>query len=49
MIVVASCCTVGFLLAGVTENGWIGLAASLACIGVVMAVIKAKVNPPAEN
>ena len=49
VIVVASCCTVGFLLAGVTENGWIGLAASLACIGVVMAVIKAKVNPPAEN
>ena len=49
VIVVATCCTAGFLIAGVTQNGWIGLAVSLACIAVAMFVIRAKINPPAEN
>ena len=47
--VVAACCTAGFLVAGITQNGWIGLAVSLACIVVVMSIIRAKINPPAEN
>ncbi len=47
--VVAACCTAGFLVAGITQNGWIGLAVSLACIAVVMSIIRAKINPPAEN
>ena len=49
VVVVATCCAAGFLVAGITQNGWIGLAASLACIALVMFVIRAKVNPPAEN
>lgn len=49
VLVVATCCTVGFLVAGVTQNGWIGLAVSLACIALAMFVIRAKINPPAES
>ncbi|MBQ7475956.1 MAG: Na+/H+ antiporter NhaC family protein [Selenomonadaceae bacterium] len=45
VIVVAACCTVGFLIAGVTQNGWLGLCSSLACIAAVMFVIRAKVTP----
>ena len=49
VIVVATCCTAGFLVAGVTQNGWIGLAVSLACIALAMFVIRAKVSAPREN
>lgn len=49
VIVVSACCTVGFLVAGVAQNGWIGLAVSLACIALAMFVIRAKINPPADS
>ena len=49
VIVVALCCTVGFLVAGVAQNGWLGLAASLACIALAMFVIRAKVSEPINN
>ncbi len=43
VLTVSSCCVVGYLVAGVTLNGWLGLAAGLACLAVVMIVVRAKV------
>ena len=43
VLTVSSCCVVGYLVAGVTQSGWLGLGASLACLAVVMAVVRAKV------
>ena len=45
VLTVSSCCVVGYLVGGITENGWLGLVASLACLGLVMIVIRAKVPP----
>ena len=49
VITVAACCTAGFLTAGITQNGWIGLAVSLACIAVVMFVVRARVSLPRQS
>lgn len=49
VLVVAECCAAGFLVAGLTQNGWIGLAVSLACIVAAMFVIRATVSAPDEN
>ncbi len=43
VLTVSSCCAVGYLVGGVTQNGWFGLGAALACLAVVMIVIRAKV------
>ncbi|MBR6713223.1 MAG: Na+/H+ antiporter NhaC family protein, partial [Selenomonadaceae bacterium] len=43
VLTVSSCCVVGYLVAGVTQSGWLGLGISLACLAVVMAVVRAKV------
>lgn len=43
VLTVSACCVVGYIVGGVAENGWLGLGASLACLAVVMAVIRAKV------
>ena len=43
VLTVSACCVVGYLVGGVMENGWLGLGAALACLAVVMAVIRAKV------
>lgn len=40
--VVASCCFVAYLIAGLTQSGWIGLASSFALLAVSLAVIMAK-------
>ena len=45
VLTVSSCCVVGYLVGGITENGWLGLVASLACLVLVMIVIRAKVPP----
>ena len=41
-MVVAGCCVVGYLFAGITENGWIGLGVSFICLVVVLAVITSR-------
>lgn len=48
VITVSICAATGFLVAGITQNNFIGLAVSLACIGGVMLFLKSKV-PPVQN
>lgn len=43
VLTVSACCVVGYLVAGITQNGWLGLGASLACLALVMIVVRAKV------
>ena len=43
VLTVSSCCVVGYLVAGVTQSGWLGLGVSLACLAVIMAVVRARV------
>lgn len=43
VLTVSSCCVVGYLVSGFTQNGWLGLGVSLACLAVVMIVIRSKV------
>jgi Na+/H+ antiporter NhaC len=43
VMTVSACCVIGYLVGGVTQNGWFGLGASLMCLAVVMIVIRAKV------
>ncbi|MBR4383126.1 MAG: Na+/H+ antiporter NhaC family protein [Selenomonadaceae bacterium] len=45
VLTVSSCCVVGYLVGGITQNGWLGLGAALACLVLVMIVIRAKVPP----
>ncbi|MBR6013255.1 MAG: Na+/H+ antiporter NhaC family protein [Selenomonadaceae bacterium] len=49
VITVSACCVVGFLVDGFTQNGWLGLIVSFACLGGVMMFLKMKVAPPDEN
>lgn len=43
VLTVSACCIVGYLVAGITQSGWAGLGSSLACLALVMIVIRAKV------
>ena len=43
VLTVSSCCVVGYMVAGLTLNGWLGLAVGLACLALVMIVVRAKV------
>ncbi|MBR2519824.1 MAG: Na+/H+ antiporter NhaC family protein [Selenomonadaceae bacterium] len=43
VLTVSACCVVGYLVDGFTQNGWLGLAAALGCLAVVMFVVRAKV------
>ena len=47
VLTVSSCCVVGYTVSGITESGWLGLGVALACLALVMTVIRAKV-PPVE-
>ena len=47
VLTVSSCCVVGYLVGGITQSGWVGLGVGLACLALVMIVIRAKV-PPVE-
>ena len=38
-LTVALCASIGYILSGVTGNGYIGLASALASLAVVMAII----------
>ena len=43
VLTVASCCLVGYIVDGVTQNGWLGLVTAFACLAVLMIGIRAKV------
>lgn len=43
VMTVSFCCVVGYLVDGFTQNGWLGLGVSLACLAVVMIIVRAKV------
>ena len=43
VLTVSACCVVGYLVGGFMQNGWFGLGAALACLAVVMIIIRAKV------
>ncbi len=47
VLTVSSCCVVGYIIDGFTQNGWLGLAASSVCLILVMFIVKMKV-PAAE-
>lgn len=42
---VSASCFIGYVVDGFTKNGWLGMAVSLGCLAVIMAVIMAKVKP----
>lgn len=44
VLTVAACCVIGFLVDGFTQNGWIGLAVSFACLVLVMFIVRVKVS-----
>lgn len=43
VLTVSACCVIGYIVSGVTLNGWLGLGVSLVCLAVVMVVVRAKV------
>ena len=43
VITVGSCCLAGYIVDGLTQNGWLGLATALVCLAAVMLTIRAKV------
>ena len=43
VLTVSACCIVGFLVDGFTQNGWLGLGVSFACLVLVMFIVRAKV------
>ena len=43
VMTVAGCCVIGYVVDGITANGWLGLGAALACLAAVMAAILTKV------
>ena len=43
VLTVAVCCLVGYIVDGLTQNGWLGLATAFGCLVVVMLGIRAKV------
>ena len=43
VLTVSACCVIGYLVDGFTQNGWLGLGVALACLAVVMIVVRAKV------
>ena len=44
VIVVSICCIVGYIIDGLTQNGWLGLVTGFACLAVAMFIIKSKVD-----
>ena len=45
VIVVSACCIVGYIIDGLTQNGWFGLLAGFVCLAGVMLIVKSKVQP----
>ena len=49
VLVVVGVCVVGYIVDGLTMNGWLGLAVALAILAVVMAVVYWKVPVPLKD
>ena len=45
VFIVSGCCVVGYIVDGITQNGWLGLVVSFACLIIIMFLIRAKVAP----
>ena len=45
VLVVSTCCVIGYIVDGITRNGWLGLAVSFAALVLVMFIVKSKVKP----
>ena len=48
VIVVSACCIVGYIVDGLTQNGWFGLGVGFATLFLAMFIIKSKI-PPVDN
>ena len=48
VIVVSTCCVIGYIVDGLTQNGWLGLVTGFAALVIAMFIVKAKV-PPVDN
>ena len=48
VLVVASCCTVGFLVDGLTQNGFLGLLVGIVFLVAAMVIIRARVPAPTK-
>ena len=44
VLTVSACCIIGYVVDGITANGWAGLAVALLCLGAVMGVLRMKVS-----
>lgn len=44
VLTVSACCIIGYVVDGITANGWAGLAMALLCLGAVMGVLRMKVS-----
>lgn len=45
VLCVAGCCVIGYLAAGITQNGWIGTLTGLLVLAVVLVILDRKNNP----
>lgn len=48
VVTVGACSLVGYIVDGITANGWLGLLAGFVCLGAVMTWMMVKVKPQAE-
>ena len=49
VLTVSLCSLIGYVVDGMTQNGWLGVAAGFAALGVVMLVILRRVPPQGER
>lgn len=49
VLCVAVCCAAGYLAAGVSQNGWIGLLAGLIALSLILVILDRKYNPKYEK
>ena len=45
VLVVSFCCVLGYIVDGITRNGWLGLATGFAALFLVMFIVKTRVKP----
>lgn len=44
VLTVSACCIAGYIVDGFTQNGWLGLATGIACLALVMVIIRLKIS-----
>ena len=45
VLVVSACCIVGYIVDGLTQNGWLGLATGFGALVLAMFIISTRVKP----